>query len=113
MADSQGYGWAIAKQLASAGAKVALGTWPPVLGLFKKSFESGRFDEDRQLPDGTLMEFAGVYPLDAAFDKPEDVPQDVRFPTSRPPTPLSFSYVYPYTWKISPYRSIHVYVDQL
>lgn len=78
MADSHGYGWSIAKQLASAGAKVALGTWPPVFGLFKKSFESGRFDEDRQLPDGTLMHFAGVYPLDAAFDKPEDVPQDVR-----------------------------------
>nr|CEL71035.1 TPA: enoyl-acyl carrier reductase, putative [Neospora caninum Liverpool] len=78
VADSQGYGWAIAKHLASAGARVALGTWPPVLGLFQKSLQSGRLDEDRKLPDGSLLEFAGVYALDAAFDKPEDVPQDVK-----------------------------------
>ncbi|CBZ56272.1 putative enoyl-acyl carrier reductase [Neospora caninum Liverpool] len=80
VADSQGYGWAIAKHLASAGARVALGTWPPVLGLFQKSLQSGRLDEDRKLPDGSLLEFAGVYALDAAFDKPEDVPQDVTKP---------------------------------
>ncbi|KFG29059.1 enoyl-acyl carrier reductase ENR [Toxoplasma gondii RUB] len=78
VADSHGYGWAIAKHLASAGARVALGTWPPVLGLFQKSLQSGRLDEDRKLPDGSLIEFAGVYPLDAAFDKPEDVPQDIK-----------------------------------
>ncbi|PFH31424.1 enoyl-acyl carrier reductase ENR [Besnoitia besnoiti] len=78
VADSHGYGWSIAKQLASAGARVALGTWPPVLGLFQKSLQTGRLDDDRRLPDGSLLEFAGIYALDAAFDRPEDVPADVK-----------------------------------
>ena len=35
VADSTGYGWAIAKACAEAGAKVILGTWPPVLPIFQ------------------------------------------------------------------------------
>lgn len=31
-----------------------------------------------RLPDGSLMEIKKVYPLDAVFDNPEDVPEDVR-----------------------------------
>ena len=38
----------------------------------------GKFDESRKLQNGKLMEYAKVYALDAAFDKPEDVPQDIR-----------------------------------
>lgn len=30
-----------------------------------------------RLPDGSLMEITKVYPLDAVFDTPEDVPEDV------------------------------------
>lgn len=30
-----------------------------------------------RLPDGSLMEIAKVYPLDAVFDNPEAVPEDV------------------------------------
>lgn len=30
-----------------------------------------------RLPDGSLMEITKVYPLDAVFDNPEDVPEDV------------------------------------
>ena len=37
VADSTGYGWAICKALAEAGATVTVGTWPPVLGIFQKS----------------------------------------------------------------------------
>lgn len=33
-----------------------------------------------RLPDGSLMEITKVYPLDAVFDSPEDVPEDVRNP---------------------------------
>lgn len=76
--DDQGFGWAIAIALASAGAKIYLGTWPPVLGIFKKAFEMGKFDESRKLPDGSLMQIEEIYPLDAAFDKPEDVPEEIR-----------------------------------
>ena len=29
--DDQGYGWAIAKALAEAGAEIIIGTWTPIL----------------------------------------------------------------------------------
>ena len=77
VADSTGYGWAICKALAEAGATVTVGTWPPVLGIFEKSLKSGKFDEDMILSDGSKMEIAGIYPLDAVYDAPEDVPEDV------------------------------------
>lgn len=35
VADSSGYGWAIARALASAGATIIVGTWPPVLKIFE------------------------------------------------------------------------------
>lgn len=76
--DSSGYGWAICKALANAGATVTVGTWPPVLGIFKKSLESGKFDDDAKLDDGTQMKIENIYPLDAVFDVPEDVPEDVK-----------------------------------
>lgn len=74
--DDKGFGWAIAKALHAAGATILLGVWPPVLNIFKLSLESGRFD--RTLADGSLMEFQGIYPLDALYDTAEDVPQEVR-----------------------------------
>jgi enoyl-[acyl-carrier protein] reductase I len=76
--DDQGFGWAIAKELAEAGATIIIGTWTPVLKIFTSSLEMGKFDESRKLQDGSLMQFAKVYPLDASFDKPEDVPEDIR-----------------------------------
>lgn len=33
VADDNGYGWAIAKSLAAAGAEILLGTWVPVRKL--------------------------------------------------------------------------------
>ena len=33
VSDDQGYGWAIARALAAAGASVCVGTWPPVLAM--------------------------------------------------------------------------------
>ena len=77
VADSTGYGWAICKALAEAGATVTVGTWPPVLGIFEKSLKAGKFDEDMILSDGSKMEIAKIYPLDAVYDEPEDVPEDV------------------------------------
>ena len=35
--DDRGYGWAIVKALAAAGATVCVGTWPPILGIFQKN----------------------------------------------------------------------------
>ncbi len=76
--DDQGYGWAIAKALAEAGAEIIIGTWTPILKIFTQSWSLGKFDESRQLSNGKMMEYLKVYALDAAFDKPEDVPQDIR-----------------------------------
>lgn len=76
--DDQGFGWAIAKALAEAGATILVGTWTPILKIFKTSLETGKFDASRCLSDGSLLEFAKIYPLDASFDKPEDVPEEVR-----------------------------------
>ena len=78
VADSSGYGWAIAKALAEAGATITVGTWPPVLGIFEKSLSSGKFDEDMILDDGSKMVIEKIYPLDAVFDEPADVPDDVK-----------------------------------
>lgn len=76
--DDQGFGWAIAKALAEAGAEILVGTWTPILKIFKMSLEAGKFDASRRLSDGTLMEIAKIYPLDASFDTPADVPEEIR-----------------------------------
>lgn len=78
IADDNGYGWAIAKSLAAAGAEILVGTWVPALNIFETSLRRGKFDESRVLPDGSLMEITKVYPLDAVYDCPEDVPEDVK-----------------------------------
>ncbi|CAL5437816.1 unnamed protein product [Camellia sinensis] len=78
VADDNGYGWAIAKSLAAAGAEILVGTWVPALNIFESSLRRGKFDESRVLPNGSLMEITKVYPLDAVFDNPEDVPEDVK-----------------------------------
>lgn len=78
VADDNGYGWAIAKALAAAGAEILLGTWVPALNIFETSLRRGKFDESRMLPDGSLMEITKVYPLDAVFDTLEDVPEEIR-----------------------------------
>jgi len=76
--DDNGFGWAIAKALAEAGAEILIGTWAPILKIFTMSWSAGKFDESRKLSDGTLMEYAKLYPMDAVFDKMEDVPQEIR-----------------------------------
>jgi len=76
--DDHGFGWAIAKALAEAGAEILIGTWAPIVKIFKMSWANGKFDESRLLSDGTLLQYAKLYPMDAMFDKMEDVPQETR-----------------------------------
>ncbi|KAL9336250.1 hypothetical protein Peur_070738 [Populus x canadensis] len=78
VADDNGYGWAIAKSLAAAGAEIIVGTWVPALNIFESSLRRGKFDESRVLPDGSLMEITKVYPMDAVYDCLDDVPEDVK-----------------------------------
>jgi len=77
VADSTGYGWAIAKSLAEAGATIIIGTWPPVLKIFETGLRKGDFEEDMKLVNGGKMEIAKIYPLDAVFDTPADVPEAI------------------------------------
>ncbi len=78
VADDAGYGFAIAKALATAGASVCTGTWPPALNIFRTLLERGKIDEARRLPDGRLLTFERIYPLDAAYDSLADAPEDLR-----------------------------------
>ncbi|MBF8262768.1 MAG: enoyl-[acyl-carrier-protein] reductase [NADH],chloroplastic [Parachlamydiales bacterium] len=76
--DDHGFGWAIAKALYEQGAEILIGTWTPIVKIFTTSWSMGKFDESRKLSDGRMMEYKKIYPLDAAFDRPDDVPQDIR-----------------------------------
>ena len=76
VADDQGYGWAIVRALAQAGASICVGTWPPVLKIFRMSLERGKLD--LSLPGGGEIKFEKIYPMDAVFDTQDDVPEHVR-----------------------------------
>ena len=76
--DDQGFGWAIAKALAEAGAEILIGTWAPIVRIFTTSWNNGKFDESRKLSNGQLMTYSKLYPIDAVFDKMEDVPQEIK-----------------------------------
>jgi len=78
VADDNGYGFAIAKALAEAGAAVSVGTWPPALNIFRNLLERGKLAESMKLSDGRSFEFERVYPLDAAFDTLADAPEEIR-----------------------------------
>lgn len=76
VADNTGYGWAIARQLSSAGATVLVGTFPPALAILKRSMRGNG--------QGVI---SGIYPLDATFSTPEEIPDDVRVNRRSPRTP--------------------------
>ncbi len=78
VADDGGFGFAIAKALAEAGATVCLGTWPPALGIFRTILERGKLDASLAMPDGGKLTFERIYPLDADFDTLADIPTEVR-----------------------------------
>src|SRR6185312_14560599 len=78
VADDAGFGFAIAKALAEAGASVSVATWPPALNIFLALLERGKIDESRRLSSGELLTFEKIYPLDAIYDTYDQIPEDVR-----------------------------------
>lgn len=78
VSDDGGFGFAIAKALAQAGATICLGSWPPALGIFTKLLERGKIEDSMRLGDGRALTFEKIYPLDAAWDSLADVPAEVR-----------------------------------
>jgi enoyl-[acyl-carrier protein] reductase I len=78
VADDGGFGFAIAKSLAEAGAEVSVGTWPPAMRIFETLLRRGKIDASLTLSSGDKMEFAHVIPLDAEYDTLDAAPVEVR-----------------------------------
>ncbi len=78
VADAGGFGFAIAKALAEAGAKVSVATWPPALGIFRTLLERGKLDASLVMAGGEKLSFAKIYLLDAEYDRLEDVPAELK-----------------------------------
>lgn len=78
VADDGGFGFAIAKAFAEAGASVCVGTWPPAMGIFESLLERGKLAGSLQLSRGGSLQFERIYPLDAAYDTMDDAPAEVR-----------------------------------
>ena len=78
VADDGGFGFAIAKALAEAGATVCVGTWPPAMNIFENLLERGKMDASMMLDRGGKMAFEKVYPLDAVYDTLAEVPAEIR-----------------------------------
>src|SRR4029077_19207049 len=78
VADDGGFGFAIAKALAKAGATICVGTWPPAMGIFESLLERGKLAKSLELSRGGSLAFERIYPLDAAFDTLADAPPEIR-----------------------------------
>lgn len=78
VADDAGFGFAISKKLAEAGASVCVGTWPPAYNVFTKLIETGRIAESLKLAGGGTLEFERIYALDAEYDTLDDAPIELR-----------------------------------
>jgi enoyl-[acyl-carrier protein] reductase I len=78
VADDGGFGFAIAKAMAEAGATICVGTWPPAMNIFLNLLERGKMDASLALSRGGKMSFEKIYPLDAAYDTLAEAPEEIR-----------------------------------
>jgi len=78
VADDQGFGFAIAKALAEAGATVCVGTWPPAMKIFTTMLQRGKMDASLTLSSGEKLAFEKIYPLDADYDTLADTTEELR-----------------------------------
>jgi enoyl-[acyl-carrier protein] reductase I len=78
VADDSGFGFAISRRLAEAGASVCVGTWPPAYNVFTKLLESGRISKSLELGGGDTLEFERIFALDAEYDTLDDAPVELR-----------------------------------
>jgi enoyl-[acyl-carrier protein] reductase I len=78
VSDDQGFGFAIAKHLAMAGASVCIGTWPPTYNILTKLISLGKIKQSLAMPGGGELVFERIYPFDADFDSYEDMSEAQR-----------------------------------
>jgi enoyl-[acyl-carrier protein] reductase I len=76
VADDAGFGFAIAKHLAMAGASVCTGTWPPTYTIFTKLLER-KIKGSLQFDGGGELSFERIYAFDGDFDTLADAPAEV------------------------------------
>merc|ERR1740117_298023 len=73
VADDKGYGWAIAQMLLHEGVSdLMLATWVPAHRVFGKMLDRRKIALDN--PHGANIH---LVPLDAAFEYPEEVPEQI------------------------------------
>lgn len=78
VADDGGFGFAIAKALAEAGATICVGTWPPAMGIFTKLLELGKLDASLAMSSGEKLTFEKIVGFDAEYDTFDAIPEDKR-----------------------------------
>ncbi len=78
VADDGGFGFAIAKALAEAGARVSVGTWPPALNIFEALLRRGKIEQSLALAGGGKLAFEHIVPLDAEYDTLSEAPEAIR-----------------------------------
>lgn len=78
VSDDGGFGFAIAKHLAMAGATVCVGTWPPTYVIFSKLLKLGKMTDSLKFPDGGELTLERIYAFDGDFDTLADAPDDIR-----------------------------------
>jgi enoyl-[acyl-carrier protein] reductase I len=80
VADDGGFGWAIAKSLKAAGAKVYLASHPRVVSIVERILRRPASAESRALPHGAPGEFQpdGLFGCDVAYETAEEMPAEVR-----------------------------------
>jgi enoyl-[acyl-carrier protein] reductase I len=80
VADDGGFGWAIAKSLKAAGAKVYLASHPRVTNIVAMILRRPASAASRKLPYGVEGEFQpdAIIGCDVAYDTMDDMPEDVR-----------------------------------
>jgi enoyl-[acyl-carrier protein] reductase I len=80
VADDGGFGWAIAKSLQAAGAKVYLASHPRVTNIVAMLLRRPGSAASRKLPYGAEGEFKpeAIIACDVQYDTVDDMPADVR-----------------------------------
>ncbi len=80
VADDGGFGWAIAKSLQAAGARVWLASHPRVVSIVERILKRDKNAESRLLPYGVAGEFtpAGLFGCDVEYDTAADIPEDKK-----------------------------------
>ena len=61
VADDAGYGWAIVRDLAAAGATVSVGTWPPVWRIFTRLMERVPTNDKGIRGDWLMLGYEGIF----------------------------------------------------